>query len=196
MPTNRTRRPGPAPSRNGLPALLVREVLRVLLREGGPLVGQLILGEAGVDRACLDAGVAVDALLRVDVELLDVVVVGLVWSWVDAVHRADLDAGVVLLPDARLGDDVGHVVGFFLGNAREGPRTLNTRGHHLPHDRRARPQAGRQAGYRPRPDPARAVPDRALPGAHLRAQPEVRPRLVVAEPRRRGRQPLQPALGR
>ena len=36
-----------------------------------PLVGQLVLGEAGVDRAGLDAGVAVDALLGVDVEHLD-----------------------------------------------------------------------------------------------------------------------------
>ena len=36
-----------------------------------PLVGQLILGEAGVHGAGLDARVAVDALLRIDVELLD-----------------------------------------------------------------------------------------------------------------------------
>src|SRR3954470_24251153 len=157
MPTKRTRRSGPSTSRSGL---FAREVLRVLLREGVPLVGELILGEAGVDPACLDAGVAVDALLRVDVELLDVVVVRLVRGWVDAVHRADLDAGVVLLPDARLGDDVCHVVGFFLGNAREGPRTLNTRGHHLPHDRRARPQAGREAGHRPGAGAAGPVPHR------------------------------------
>src|SRR3954470_12116471 len=108
MPTNRTRRPGPTTSRNGLPALLVREVLRVLLREPLPLVGQLVLGEAGVDRACLDAGVAVDALLRVDVELLDVVVVRLVRRGVDAVDRADLDARVVLGVDAGLGDHIGH----------------------------------------------------------------------------------------
>src|SRR4051794_2060329 len=37
-------------------------VLRVALREAGPLVGQLVLGEAGVHGAGLDAGVAVDAL--------------------------------------------------------------------------------------------------------------------------------------
>src|SRR3712207_8986333 len=51
------------------------------------------------------AGVAVDALLRVDVEHLDLVVVGLVGRRVDAVDRADLHAGVVLGPDAGLGDE-------------------------------------------------------------------------------------------
>src|SRR3954466_4453768 len=105
MPTNRTRRPGPTTSRSGL---LAGEVLRGLRREGRPLVGQLVFGEAGVDRACLDAGVAVDAFLGVDVELLDVVVVGLVRRRVDAVDGTHLDARVVLGPDAGLGDDVGH----------------------------------------------------------------------------------------
>src|SRR3954465_7619303 len=90
------------------PASAVLEVLRVDLAEALPLVGHLVLGEARVDRARLDAGVAVDALLRVDVELLDGVVVGLVRSRMDAVDRADLGAGVVLLSDAGLGDDVGH----------------------------------------------------------------------------------------
>jgi len=67
-----------------------------------------VLGGDRVDRARLDAGVAVDALLRIDVELLDVVVVGLVGRGVDAVDRADLDARVVLGADARLVDHVGH----------------------------------------------------------------------------------------
>src|SRR5438105_5971628 len=114
MPTNRTRRPGPTTSRNGL---FPGEVLRVLLGEGRPLVGQLILGEAGVDRAGLDAGVAVDALLGVDVELLDVVVAGLVRGGMDAVDRADLDARVVLRADARLCDDVSHWIRFLGGGA-------------------------------------------------------------------------------
>src|SRR3954449_6326510 len=128
MPQKRTRRPGPTTSRSGLEPLLVREVVGVFLGEAGPLVRHLVLGEAGVDRARLDAGVAVDALLRVDVELLDVVVVGLVGRRVDAVDRAHLDARVVLLPDAGLGDDVGHG-GNFLGNAGKGLRTLNSCGH-------------------------------------------------------------------
>src|SRR4051812_27680978 len=85
-----------------------RVVLRVDLREALPLVGQLVLREARVHGAGLDARVAVDALLGIDVELLDRVVVGLVRRRVDAVHRAHLDAGVVLGADARLRDHVGH----------------------------------------------------------------------------------------
>src|SRR4051812_24107978 len=93
-------------TRKGRSATL--EVLDVDLGEPLPLVGQLVLGEARVDRARLDAGVAVDALLRVDVELLHLVVVRLLRRRMDAVDRAHLDARVVLRADARLGDDVGH----------------------------------------------------------------------------------------
>jgi hypothetical protein len=51
---------------------------------------------------------ATDALVRVDEELADVVVVRLFRRRVDAVDRTDLHAGVVLHVDAGLGDDVGH----------------------------------------------------------------------------------------
>src|SRR5215208_3751934 len=90
----------------GLSALLV--VLHVDLDVLLPLVRQLVLREARVHGAGLDAGVTVDALLRVDVELLDLVVVGLVGGRVDAVHRSDLDAGIVFRVDAGFGDDVSH----------------------------------------------------------------------------------------
>src|SRR4051794_7301829 len=46
---------------------LAGEVLRVALGVGLPLRRQLVLREAGIDRTCLDAGVAVDALVGVDV---------------------------------------------------------------------------------------------------------------------------------
>src|SRR3954454_5086708 len=85
-----------------------REVLGVHDGEALPLLGQLVLGEARIHRAGLDASVAVDALLGVDVQLLNAFVVGLVRRRVDAVHRAHLDAGVVLGADARLGDHVSH----------------------------------------------------------------------------------------
>ena len=88
---------------------LALEVLRVDLGVLRPLGRELVLGEAGVHRAGLDAGVAVDALVGVDEELLWRVVVGLVGGRVDAVDGADLDAGVVLLPDAGLRDDVCHL---------------------------------------------------------------------------------------
>src|SRR5690349_3822379 len=83
-------------------------MVRVDLGEVRPLLGQLVLREDRVDGASLDARVAVDALLGVDVEHLDAVVVGIVGRRVDAVHGADLDARVVLDADARLGDHVGH----------------------------------------------------------------------------------------
>src|SRR3712207_9364665 len=53
-------------------------------------------------RADLGADAAVDALLGVDEVLLGLV------GRVDAVDRADLDAAVVLDPDARLRDHVRH----------------------------------------------------------------------------------------
>src|SRR5208282_19762 len=92
---------------------VVRVDLRVLL----PLLGQLILREARIDRARLDAGVAVNALLGVDVQHLDRVIPGLVGCGVDAVHRADLDTRVVLGADARLCDHIRHwLVPVFGGN--------------------------------------------------------------------------------
>src|SRR5437588_4479085 len=98
-------RPPPRPAL-GLGLVVLRVRLRVLL----PLVRELVLREAGIDRAGLDAGVAVDALVGVDVEHLDGVVVGLVRGRVDAVDRADLDTRVVLGPDAGLCDYVRHVL--------------------------------------------------------------------------------------
>src|SRR5215216_6750056 len=85
-----------------------REVLRVLLGVVRPLRGQLVLGEARVDGARLHAGVAVDALLGIDEQHLDLVVIGLVRRRVDAVDGAYLDAGVVLGPDAGFSDHVSH----------------------------------------------------------------------------------------
>ena len=70
------------------------------LDERVPFVGQRVLGEDRLDRALGLAGAAVDALLRVD----DEDPVGLV----DAVDRADVDAGEVFDVDAGLGDDVRH----------------------------------------------------------------------------------------
>src|SRR3954453_22936046 len=99
---------GDAPVNPGPGGSAVGEVVRVDLHVLRPLVRHLVLGEAGVHGAGLDAGVAVDALLGVDVQHLRGVVVRLVRRGMDAVHRAHLDARVVLGPDAGLGDDVGH----------------------------------------------------------------------------------------
>ena len=79
---------------------------RVELERVVVLLGQLEVGEDRVDRARLDAGVAVDADLGIDVELLRGLEVGRARLRVDAVDGTDLDAGVVL--DAAAGDDVRH----------------------------------------------------------------------------------------
>src|SRR6266545_915664 len=64
---------------------VVQEELPVQLDEVLPLLRGLVLDE--------------DRLHRAD---------GLAGPAVDAVHRADLDAGLVLHVDARLGDDIRH----------------------------------------------------------------------------------------
>ena len=74
-----------------------------------PLVRQLILGEDRVHRTGLDASVAVDALFGVDVELVHVGEARLVFCRMNAVDRADLNAGEVLEVDAWFGDHIGHV---------------------------------------------------------------------------------------
>jgi hypothetical protein len=73
-----------------------------------PFFEQLVLGEDRIDRARLDARVAVDALLRVDEQLADIGETGVVLGRVDAVNRTHLDAREVLQVDARLGDHIGH----------------------------------------------------------------------------------------
>src|SRR5829696_180187 len=98
-------------ARQPLGVLLV--VLEVDLGVLGPFLGELVLGEAGVHGTGLDAGVAVDALVRIDVELLDLVVVGLVRRRMNAVDGADLYAGVVLGADTRFGDHVCQGAGSF-----------------------------------------------------------------------------------
>ena len=75
------------------------ERVLVLLRE-------IEVGEDRVDRARLDARVAVDADGGVDVELLGGLEVRIPRLRVDAVDRTDLDARVVL--DAAADDDVRH----------------------------------------------------------------------------------------
>ena len=62
----------------------------------------------GRHRACGHAGATVDALIGVDVEHLGGRELGLVLPGVNAVHRANIDAGTVLGVDTRVGDDERH----------------------------------------------------------------------------------------
>src|SRR5262245_31721650 len=86
--------------RGGLDVRMVPEELLVEVREVLPLVRHLVLGEDRLDRAYGLASAAVDALIGVNEEL------GV--AFIDAVDRADLNAGLVLDGDAGFGDDVRH----------------------------------------------------------------------------------------
>src|SRR6266852_2481464 len=79
---------------------VVDEKLLVQRDEVFRLFRRLVLGEDRLHRAHGLAGPAVDALVGVDEEL--------VGPLVDAIHWADLDAGLVLDVDARLDDHVRH----------------------------------------------------------------------------------------
>src|SRR6266403_574122 len=81
---------------------IVLEELLVQLDEALPLIGCLVFGEDRLDRAHGLTSAAVDAFVRMDVEHRV--------AFVDAIHRTDLDTGLVLHVDARLGDDVRHQV--------------------------------------------------------------------------------------
>src|SRR3989442_16004641 len=78
----------------------VDEELLVQRDEVFRLFRRLVLGEDRLHRAHRLAGPAVDTLVGVDEEL--------VRPLIDAVHRADLDAGPLLDVDARLDDHVRH----------------------------------------------------------------------------------------
>ena len=65
-----------------------------------PLVRQCVFREDRLDGALRLTGAAVDALLRVDHEHPR--------GLVDAIDRADVDAGLVFDVDTGLGDDVRH----------------------------------------------------------------------------------------
>src|SRR5207344_3446681 len=90
----------------------VREPFGVDGRELLPLTGELLVREDRGDGADRHAGVAIHALIRLDVEHPR--------ALVDAVDRALVDARLVLDVDARFGDDVGH------GTPFPGPRLDET----------------------------------------------------------------------
>src|SRR5215469_1716176 len=84
------------------------EVGGVLLGEVGPFFGQVVGGKDGRNRARGDAGAAVDALHRIDVELLGLSVVGFVLLGVDAIDRTCVYASRVLRADTRFCNDISH----------------------------------------------------------------------------------------
>src|SRR5262249_9395763 len=99
--SGRSEAPAPGSLHRGrLGVRVVDEELPVQLDEVLPLLRRLILDENRLHRADRLAGAAVDALIGMDEEL--------VGALVDAVDRADLNAGLVLHVDAGLRDTVRH----------------------------------------------------------------------------------------
>ena len=84
------------------------EIVGVDLREVGPFLGEIVEREDGGDRADGDAGAAIDALHRVDVDHVDRGEVRLVFFRVDAIHRTSVDTGRVFRSDTGFRNYVCH----------------------------------------------------------------------------------------
>ncbi len=81
---------------------------RVDLREVSPLLRQIVQLENCLDGAYRHARAAVDAFLRIYIELCRGFKIRFVLSWMDAVYRTSIYAGGILYADAGLGNDVRH----------------------------------------------------------------------------------------
>jgi hypothetical protein len=85
-----------------------REVVGIDPSESFQFVRDLVACEDGIDGTGRYACIAVDALVGIDVQMFDGVIARFVGCGVNAVDGTDLDARVVLRPDAWFCDDVGH----------------------------------------------------------------------------------------
>ena len=90
-------------------AALAAEVVCVLLGKVGPLLGQVVGGKNGRDRAGRDARTAVDALDRVNEQLIGFAEAGFVLLGVDAIDRTGVYTGGVLGADTGFCNDVCHL---------------------------------------------------------------------------------------
>jgi hypothetical protein len=84
------------------------KVVSIHLGEMLPLLGEIVLGEDGLDRASRFARAAVDALIGVNVEQVHAVKRGFVFARMDAVYRTYVHAGRVLSPYAGFSDNIRH----------------------------------------------------------------------------------------
>src|ERR1700730_2180961 len=73
-----------------------------------PLFGKVFECKNGRHGADGHASATIDAFRRIDVQLLFSLMLGFILARVNAVHRADVHAGAVFGPDARLGNHVSH----------------------------------------------------------------------------------------
>jgi hypothetical protein len=91
---------------------LTAEVRRVLLSEVGPLLRQIVRGKDCRNRAGRNTSAAVDALDRIDEELIGRGESVFVLLGVDAIDRTRVYAGGVLGADTRFCNHVSHLVIF------------------------------------------------------------------------------------
>src|SRR5438132_142650 len=83
--------------------------LGVLLGVACPFLRQIFQSENRRYRASRDAGAAVNAFIRVDVELLDTFKGRFILFGMNTVHRTDIHTGSVFCANARLGNNVSHI---------------------------------------------------------------------------------------
>ena len=88
---------------------LTSEVCRVLLGKVRPLLWQIVLRKNGRNRTGRDASAAIDALDRVNEQLVGLGEAGLVLLGVDAIDRTGVHTGGVLGADTGFCNDVGHL---------------------------------------------------------------------------------------
>ena len=88
---------------------LAAEVAGVLFGEMGPFFRQIVCRKDGRNRARRNAGAAVDALDRIDEELIGIAVTVLILFGVDAVYWAGVHAGCIFGPDAGFRDYIRHL---------------------------------------------------------------------------------------
>ena len=87
---------------------LPAEVLGVPLGECIPLLRQVVEREDGGNRAHRNAGAAIDAFYRIDVQQLFGCVGGLVFLGMNAIDWTRVHTGGVFGADARLSNHIGH----------------------------------------------------------------------------------------
>src|SRR6476661_5487887 len=95
-------------TRTSAPPNLAPEILSVALREGTPLLREIVQREDGRDWADRHAGAAIDALYRVDVKHFFGSVLRVILFRMNAIHGTCVHAGCVLGSDARFCNHVSH----------------------------------------------------------------------------------------
>src|SRR5271166_4920085 len=89
---------------------LPAKVFGVLLREAGPLLGQIIQREDcgyGTNRY---ASAAIDAFHRIDIDHVVLAEIGRILLGMNAIHRAGINARRILRSDAGFSNNVSHLL--------------------------------------------------------------------------------------